>query len=336
MYISIICPTYNEANYISQCIDSIVNSDIPKDLIEVIFVDGNSTDDTVAIIKRYIAKYSYIKVINNPEKEVSYALNYGIRASKGDYIIRLDAHAFYPCNYFSVLISQMNDLNADNVGGVCETMPADSSISSKAIATALSSKFGMGNSYFRVGVPRTQQVDTVPFGCFRRSIFDKIGYFDTDLIRNQDDEFNGRIIKNGGKIFLLPNLKIQYYARNSIGKTFKMFYQYGLFKPLVNRKLGFPATIRQFVPMFFVFGLLIGALLSIVYPLFSIVYLSILTIYFFVSLWIGYTKTNSMGVALIMPLVFLSLHLGYGLGYIKGLYLFLLMNKNKHEVLTNR
>ena len=106
------------------------------------------------------------------------------------------------------------------------------------------------------------EVDTVPFGCFKREVFDKIGLFDEDLIRNQDDEFNARIINNGGKIFIIPELVIDYHARDTIGKVFKMYFQYGLFKPLVNKKLGKPATIRQFVPVLFVFTLLSGILLS--------------------------------------------------------------------------
>jgi GT2 family glycosyltransferase len=188
----------------------------------------------------------------------------------------LDAHTEFPQNYFTNLINNAEKLGADNVGGVVKTLPADFTVKANAIAIALSHIFGVGNSHFRVGAKTIKEVDTVPFGCFRRDIFNKIGLFDVDLIRNQDDEFNGRIIKNKGKIFLIPQIVVKYYARDTIEKVFKMFYQYGLFKPLVNKKLGMPTTIRQFLPVLFVSGLFIGGILSIISKLFLIIYIVVI------------------------------------------------------------
>lgn len=318
--ISIICPIYNEEKYISSCIESILGQDYPKDDLEVLFVDGMSTDKTRSIIRKYIQDYPFIQLLDNPSRVVPPAMNIGIRRALGEIIIRLDAHAIYPPNYFSVLVKQLDALKADNVGGVCQTLPVKKTTICKAIATALSSSFGMGNSYFRVGAREVMQVDTVPFGCFRKELFDKIGYFDEELVRNQDDEFNGRIIKYGGKIFLLPSLVIKYYARDATTKVRKMFYQYGLFKPLVNKKLGSPATIRQFFPLLFVLGLILGLGLSFIHPVITYSYISVLLFYILLAFLFGFKDSKDLKQTLILPWIFFMIHVSYGWGYLTGLY----------------
>lgn len=318
--ISIICPIYNEEKYISSCIESILGQDYPKDDLEVLFVDGMSTDKTRSIIRKYIQDYPFIQLLDNPGRVVPPAMNIGIRRALGEIIIRLDAHAIYPPNYFSVLVKQLDALKADNVGGVCQTLPVKKTTICKAIATALSSSFGMGNSYFRVGAREVMQVDTVPFGCFRKELFDKIGYFDEELVRNQDDEFNGRIIKYGGKIFLLPSLVIKYYARDTITKVRKMFYQYGLFKPLVNKKLGSPATTRQFFPLLFVLGLILGLGLSFIHPVIAYSYISVLLFYILLAFLFGFKDSKNLKQTLILPWIFFMIHVSYGWGYLTGLY----------------
>ena len=197
--ISVICPIYNEERYIGKCIDSVLEQDYSKEDMEVLFVDGMSTDRTREIVVEYAGRYPFVRLLDNPGRIVPAALNIGIGAAKGEVIIRLDAHAIYPKNYFSVLVRKLNELRADSVGGVCRTLPVRDTSVCRAIAMALSSSFGMGNSYFRIGATKEMCVDTVPFGCFRREVFDKIGLFDEELVRNQDDEFNGRIVKNGGQ-----------------------------------------------------------------------------------------------------------------------------------------
>lgn len=318
--LTVICPIYNEEKYIAECIDSILQQDYPKGDMEVLFVDGMSTDRTRKIILQYIEHYPFIHLLDNLQRIVPPAMNIGIKAAKGNIIIRLDAHAFYPENYFSVLACQLNKLGADNVGAVCRTLPANDSFKCKAIAAALSSSFGMGNSYFRVGTKDIMKVDTVPFGCFRRDLFDRIGYFDEELIRNQDDEFNGRIIKNGGSIYLLPHLIVDYYARDTIAKVRKMFYQYGLFKPLVNKKLGSPATIRQFFPLLFVLGLIVGGVLSCFSQFVSILYLSVISLYLLLALFFSIKNGESLKQFLFMIWTYFSIHVSYGWGYLAGIY----------------
>lgn len=318
--ISIVCPIYNEEKYIAQCIKSIISQDYPQSDMEVLFVDGMSTDQTRQIIKQYAEHYPFLRVLDNPQRIVPSAMNIGIKAAQGDIIIRLDAHALYPNNYFSVLVNQLNRLKADNVGAVCRTLPANDSSKCKAIADALSSSFGMGNSYFRVGVKEIMQVDTVPFGCYRKEVFDKIGLYDIDLVRNQDDELNARLIKHGGKIYLLPDLIVDYFARDTIRKTGKMFYQYGLFKPLVNKKLGAPATVRQFFPLLFVSGLILGLILGLLNYYILIAYFSIIALYLLLAFSFSIKKAQTVSQIFYQIITYLTIHINYGWGYIVGIY----------------
>lgn len=318
--LSVICPTYNEEKYIANCIESILKQDYPKENLEVLFVDGMSTDKTRDIIRQYIVEYPFIKLLDNPKRIVPPALNIAIREAKGDVIMRLDAHAIYPTNYFSVLVERLTTLQADNVGGVCRTLPMNDTPVCKAIAIATSSPFGMGNSYFRIGADHEMCVDTVPFGCFKRDIFDKIGLFDEELVRNQDDEFNGRIVKNGGRIFLIPSVVIDYFARDTIQKVSKMFYQYGLFKPLVNKKLGQPATLRQFFPPVFVLGLGLGLIASCFSKLILALYLLVIALYLFLAFTFGTKGTKNIRELFILVATFFTIHVSYGWGYLVGIY----------------
>lgn len=324
MTLSVICPIYNEEKYIGQFLDSILQQDFPQNDLEILLVDGMSKDRTREIISEYSEKYPCLKLVDNPQQTVSYAMNNGIKSANGDTIIRLDAHAEYPSNYFSVLVKALNELEgAENVGGVCITLPCNDTAIAVSIAECLSNKFGMGNSYFRVGAKDVMNVDTVPFGCFRKSLFDKVGLYDTDMIRNQDDELNGRIIKNGGKIYLLPDVEIKYYARDKISKVRKMFYQYGLYKPLGNKKIGSPVTIRQFFPLSFVLGLVLGVFLCLLFPILWYSYIGVISLHIFIGMYEGLKsvrQTGCKGCIVIMPYIFLNMHLCYGLGYLKGIY----------------
>jgi len=321
--VSIVCPIYNEKSFIVKCLESIISQDYPINKLEVWFVDGMSNDETRLIVQQYIVKYGYIKLLDNPKKIVPYALNIGIKASNGDVIIRLDGHCIYPSNYVSTLVKYLFELNADNVGCGLKTIPAKDGSICKAIAIASSHKFGVGNSMFRVGANEIIETDTVPFGCFRREVFDKVGLFDVELIRNQDDEFNARIIKNGGKVFLIPQISIDYMARDTIRKTSRMYYQYGLFKPLVNKKLGFPATVRQFFPAMFVLSLIFGAFLGCFSRIFLAFYLTIIALYILIALFCSIqsaTKNNDWKLMFILPFVFFVIHFSYGWGYWVGLF----------------
>lgn len=336
--ISIIAPCRNEERFVRPFLNNMLSQDYPKENMELLVIDGNSTDSSREIVKEYCAAHPFIKLIINEKQTVPFALNKGIVMASGDYIVRTDLHAIYPKEYLSTLIEQIELLNADNVGGVCLTLPArEKSVKCKAIATVISNRFGVGNSYFRIGSDRIMKVDTVPFGCFRKELFGKIGLFDEELTRNQDDEFNGRIIREGGSIYLIPSLRIKYYARDSVAKVSKMFYQYGLFKPLVNRKLGSPATLRQFVPIAFLFGLFFGGILSFFSNTVMVLYFTVLSVYILLSFCFTRTEIKKdFKLVFFLPWLFPVIHLSYAWGYFRGIIRFIILKKNITEVAINR
>jgi len=322
-FISIIVPIRDEVDHIKGFLDSIGSQDFPKDRCEVFLMDGMSRDGTRNILHEFMEDKPRYRLIDNPEKVVPFALNRAIKESKGDVIIRLDCHCEYPNDYISRLVKALFELDADNVGGVWKTEPGDGSATARAIVLATTSTFGIGNASYRFSEqddPTPKQVDTVPYGCYRRDVFDRIGLFEEGLVRNQDDEFNGRLIKNGGKIYLLPDLKITYFARSSARMMARMFYEYGLFKPLVNKKLGSPATLRQFFPLGLVLFTLLCVPIYFYFP--SLLWLcSALWILYggaaFISAW---SVTNSER-SLFFRVLFLfpMIHFSYGWGYLKGL-----------------
>ncbi len=329
-YLSIIIPCRNEADWIVQCLESIIHNDYPKDRLEVLIIDGMSDDGTRVIVKDFSARHPCVRLLDNPKKITPAALNVGIAAARGEIVMRMDSHAAYPDDYISTLVRRLKASGADNVGCACLTCAANSTALARAIALGISHRFGIGNSYFRLGTIEPRWVDTVPFGCYRREIFDRIGLFDEELVRNQDDEFNLRLIRSGGRILLIPEVRFRYYARDSLGKLWRMYYQYGYFKPLVARKLSGVMTLRQLVPAVFVLSLAttsLGALWSsaAAWLLAAIVLLYLLA----VSLAALFAvKKQKIRCALALYLVFPTLHFSYGLGYIKGVLDFLLLRRN--------
>jgi glycosyltransferase involved in cell wall biosynthesis len=320
--ISIIVPCYNEVRFIKKLLQNIVDQDYPKERVEVFIVDGISKDGTREVISGFIEVYSYIHLLDNEKRFVPFALNKGVSNSTGEVIIRMDAHAEYPPDYISRLVQSLYQLNADNVGGSWITLPGNSTIKSLAIASAVSSPFGAGNAHYRLNIKTVRKVDTVPFGCYRREVFDQIGLFDEDLLRNQDDGFNAKLIQNGGRIFLIPDIKIKYYARTSIKSIWTMFYQYGLFKPLANMKVSRPATLRQFIPPLFV-------LFFKLVPLITIICLSF---YLFIDLIfsLNISVKNSQPLLIIyLPWVFFIIHISYGFGYLNGIVKFVILHQKK-------
>lgn len=331
--VSVVIPVYNEEKFIADCLQSVYDQDYPKELLEIIVVDGHSTDATRQVIE---TKFPEVIVLDNPHKIVPISMNLGIGQARGEYIVRLDAHAIYPDCYISRLVQEAIRLHADNVGAVCRTLPGAQTPMAEAIAIALSTKFGMGSSDFRVGAAEIKEVDTVPFGCFPREVFDRVGLYDEELVRNQDDELNGRITRSGGRIYLIPDLIIDYYGRKTLPQVCKMFYQYGLFKPLGNRKLGGATTIRQFVPLCFVLGIILGGVISLLFPLFVCLYALGIGLYLLLDLFVSwFNSKQSLLVFLRLCLVYPTIHFGYGWGYIVGIYK-LLMKQPFSSVQVNR
>ena len=334
--VSVIVPCRNEESFIAASLESILGNTYPKGRVEILVVDGLSEDGTRSIVSHYVAQHPAVRLLDNVGKTTPRALNVGIAAATGDIIMRMDAHATYPPDYIAGLVEWLGKSGADNVGGVCMTMPADESSVAHAIARGLSHPFGVGTSYFRIGTSAPRWVDTVFGGCYRRDVFARIGLFDEQLIRNQDDEFNHRLIARGGRILLVPDVVSYYYPRSSLAQLWRMFYQYGYFKPLVALKLGRIGTGRQVVPMVCL-GLLVGlSVASIASPVARFMLMLLVALYLSADFAVSFAVGLSSGLRCAgwLMLVFPTLHVSYGMGYMRGIFDFVIRGK-RPDIATN-
>lgn len=318
--LSVICPIYNEEKYITRCIDSILLQDYPKDDLEVIFVDGMSVDKTRAIVNEYISKYEFIKLLDNPKRIAPCAMNIGIQAAKGEVIMRIDGHSIYPTNYFSSLVKWLNTLpNASNVGAVCNTDVINKNITSMSIAKVMSDKIGVGNSTFRTGSNEEfLEVDTVPFGCYKREVFDRIGLYNEALVRCQDIELNKRLTRAGGKIYLIPSIRCSYIPRDNYSEFAKNRYLtgYWVLKSSFICKTFKNLGLRHFIPLLFVMSVLTTVLVGLFWwPFFiltGVALLSYLTLISVRSMMIVDANTRVLNIVW----AFITLHVSYGWGSI--------------------
>ena len=257
--------------------------------------------------------------LENEKKITPCALNIGIKNSKGKYIVRMDAHSEYPINYVSKCIYYIENKNADNVGCLVETK-ADGKIG-KSISYVLSSKFGVGNSKFRTN-SKSGYVDTVPFGTFKKEIFDKIGYFDERLERNQDSEFNNRIVRNGGKIYLFNDISIIYHPRESIKKLIEMATLNGKWNIITNYYVSGAMRLRHFIPLLFVLSIIMG----IIVCLLDIKYLNCcfymeLLLYVICDIIFSFKNIREgMGQIVLNFMIYPIFHISYGIGSIEGIF----------------
>lgn len=320
--ISIIIPCLNEEKYIATALDSVINSDFDKSKMEVFVIDGMSLDQTQEIVKEYAQRYSYIYLLENPDRVVPKAMNIGIEKALGEYIIRLDAHSKFPKDYFSKLLKYSQELDADNVGAVVTTEVKNKNKKSNSICSVLSHSLGVGNSDFRVGVDYVKQVDTVPFGFYHKSVFEKYGLYDERLIRNQDIELNKRIINGGGKVYLIPEVQAIYFARENFKKLAKNNYSNGYWNILTAyyTKTFSSLSIRHFIPLIFLLSLILPLMSSLFVP--ELIWISVLSLVSYLALVIITSfnlrePTNSLRY-LIQS--FVTLHLSYGFGSLVGVF----------------
>lgn len=320
---TIVIPARNEEKYISLCLDSIVNLNYPKELLQVLVYDGLSDDKTQAIVKSY-EKHEFIKLVINEKQSAPYAFNHGIENTDSDVLIILGAHSEVDPEYLNECNAAFEkDPKIGCVGGVLENVFEDSD--SMAIGAAMSSSFGVGNVSFRTG-GSDGFVDTVAFGAYKCEVFSKVGVFDYELTRNQDDEFNFRVIKGGFKIWLSQSIKAKYYVRASFTKLWRQYYQYGYWKVYVNKKHKTITTLRQIVPAMFVFGFSIGPLFGFIHPILLQLYIGVLILYFIGALYATIKSSKSSYFKVFKA--FLTLHFSYGSGYLVGLYQFVLLGKS--------
>lgn len=324
--VSVILPCRNESGYIEDCLKSILAQESPDGGFEIIVADGVSNDGTREFLERFCAENPKVRLLNNPGRIVSTGLNAALREARGEVIVRMDAHTVYAPDYIKQCLAVLRETGADNVGGpMCTTA---TTYKERAIRAVFHSPFAVGGA--RSHNPDYEGfVDTVIYGCWRKSIFDRVGNFDEDLVRNQDDEHNLRISRNGGKIYQSPRIRSWYHVRDSFKTVFRQYMQYGYWKVLVIRNHRLPASIRHVIPAAFVgaLGLLLVAGLFWRPALLAATILAgvYLTAVLFASIVAaGRTEWKLVPV---LPFAFGCFHLGYGYGFLRGIVDFILFQK---------
>lgn len=310
MELSIICPVYNEIGFIDELVRSLTAAaPVWK---EILLVDGGSTDGTRERIKTLAATTPGLMLIENPEKYVSPGFNKAFHQSTGHHIAFIGAHAEYPIDYFEVALKYLNRNECDAVGGPLRQMGKNRL--GKAIAYAMSTKFGVGDTEFRTANQK-MYVQSVAFAVYKRTVFEKAGLLDEQLIRNQDDEFHYRLNAMGFRMLMVPEMQSTYYVRSTLRGLFSQYFQYGLYKPLVLKKVRSGIRIRHLIPAVFV------------------IYLVTLPVAFCCSWWLlplaaysglaAYFSSRSqdgLKSFCLSLMVFPVLHIAYGLGFLIGLF----------------
>jgi succinoglycan biosynthesis protein ExoA len=245
----------NEAGHLTRCIDAILAQDYPADRFEVIVVDGDSEDRSLEVLRAYEGR---VRVLHNPGRIVPTAMNIGIRAAQGGIVARIDAHTVIEPDYIRSGVETLERSGADNVGGPMHAIGGGPF--ADAVALAMSSRFGIG-AYFHFAT-QDRDVDTVYMGMYRRTAFERVGLFDEELVRNQDDELNYRLRKHGGRIFLTTRMRSHYQNRQSLKTLARQFFQYGVWKVRVLQKHPRQMSVRHFVPPVFVAVVLTTGLLA--------------------------------------------------------------------------
>lgn len=322
--VTVVLPVRNEEEYIRPCLESLLDQHYPGHDYEIIVVDGRSSDCTSDIVEEIRLENPQVRLLSNPAGIVPTAMNMGILSAHGQVIIRADGHTTYPPNYIADCVRYLESTGADNVGGPCATVPRSECFSARVVAALLSNPFGVGDSRFRIG-DHEGYVDTVPFGAFRRELFDRIGLYNERLVRNQDNELNARIRRMGGKIYQTPKLKVQYHPPESFAgllwQTLRNS-QWHIFTLRENRGSLGP---RHLLPAAFVVGLLLLLGTGGYFPTARFMLLAELAVYVILGLYCAARWSYRFGWPVIaaMPVAGFCFHVTYGLGTLAGLvYLF--------------
>ena len=324
MLVTIIVPLRNEEVYIGRCLDSILGQEYPREFLEVLLVDGMSSDQTRTIIKKYQCDYEFIFLLDNPGRIVPTGMNIGIRKARGELIVRMDAHAGYEPDYVAKCVEWSRKTGAENVGG--PMIAVGEGYWGKTIEIAHHTWFGLGGGKFH-DKEYEGFVDTVYLGAFKRSVFDRVGTYNERLVRNQDIELNARIRAAGGKCYLVPEIRSRYYCRNSLQGLWNQNYNNGKWAIFTSHLTRNAMSLRHFVPLFFVLANLMGAMLLAIAAAQGNMYLAVpfflsmgtyLAVNFFVASCLASHHGAKYFPALV--LVFGVLHCSYGIGSIAGLF----------------
>lgn len=320
--VSIIMPVRNEGKFIADSVGAVLSQDYPAKRIQIIVVDGESDDNTREIVQKLSLECPNISLLKNTARKTPHALNIGLRESMGEIIVILGGHSLIAPDYVSECVRVLSNNDVDAVGGVIETV--GETYQARVIALAMSSRFGVGGVTFRVGHGEPVVVDTVVYGAYKRDIAELAGEFDEELIRNQDDEYNYRIRKLGGKLLFSPRIRSRYFSRGALRKLWTQYYQYGLYKVRVLQKHPRQMKPRQFVPAIFVGAVVGGGLLSLLIPTLGLLWIGVLILYLSTNILASVVTAarNGWKYLPLLPLVFATLHFSYGLGFWHGLVKF--------------
>lgn len=319
--ISVIVPCRNERKYIAAFLDSLRKQIIPPELeCEFLVADGMSDDGTRELLQNFQREYEQIRVLDNQAQTVSCGLNTAIRCAVGEVIIRMDVHTEYAPDYIQQCVTALDETGAANVGG--PACPVGQGYLQRAISLAYVSPFSCGGARFHDS-NYEGYVDTVTYGCWRKSTLEQIGLFDETLIRNQDDELNLRIVRQGGKIWQTPRIRSWYRPRSSLKSLARQYAQYGYWKVRVIRKHGTPASWRHLIPAAFAASLVTFSLASIVLSLARLGLVGMLIVYTFAAAAasiVACRRSGDWSCLPILPLVFCTYHLSYGIGFWRGIW----------------
>jgi len=316
-FVSLVIPMRNEGDHIRPCLEAALAQDYPAERMEILVVDGCSTDRSREVVAHYAQRHPHLRLLDNPRRTTPAALNVGIQAARGKYIARIDAHTVVATDYVRQCVALLESSGAANVGG--QMRPVGRTAMGHAVALSTTSRFGVGDARFHYDA-REQYVDTVYMGAFRREIFDQVGLFDEELIRNQDYELNIRIRKAGGKIVLSPKVVSHYTPRSSLPALWRQYFEYGYWKVRTLQKHPTSLRWRQALPPLFVgtfFGsLLLGLLWLPARWLFALV----AGCYLLANLAASTIAARRGGwhYLPLLPAVFAAIHFAWGLGFLAG------------------
>ena len=310
MELSVICPTYNEIDFIDTLIDNLCfNDGLEK---EILIVDGGSMDGTIERIKLRMNKYSSLKLLENPFRTSTHAFNIGYKYSTGKFIAFVGAHASYDKNYFTSGLNCLRQNECDVVGGPLKQK--GKTLSGKAIALVMSSKLGVGNTEFRTE-SKKMMVDSVAFAIYKREVIERGGLMDETLPVNQDDEFHYRVRSKGYRIMMIPEMSSTYYVRDSFIKLFRQYFRYGLYKPAVLKKVRGSVRLRHLMPSLFTIYIL-----SLPLMIFIPIWILPMMLYFLLILARSFSFKETLKIRFLSIPVFPLIHISYGCGFLVGLF----------------